>query len=152
MFTVVTQAQDTWAISVTQDLRLAFTDDDHGNTAPTLDVLAKIEYQTKQFKSGYVFFYPQAEFADLSGGYYKRYGLGFGYTFNTFSDLIDLSPSFNCGFINRWNNNSISAEFQLEGALKLSDKFSLVLLSTWTERTDIDRWRISGFAGVKYKL
>ncbi len=150
--------KEKWVLSIAQDLRLAFTDDDHGNTAPTLDVIGKLELHTKQYKEGYIFFYPQIEYANLAGGDYIRPALGFGWTFNKLSEWIDLSPSFNCGMINRWGDNKISAEFQLESSIKLTDRLRLMLLSSYTERRDLvtdnnsSIWRMNGFIGIKYKL
>jgi len=145
----VSAYSQTWSINIYQDVKLAFLEDDYGNKPYTADVVAKAELRGKQYKSGFIFLYPQLEIALLSGGDYLRAAAGAGFTFNEL-DWIDFSPSVNLGIIERWGHCYKGLEFQLETSVKISENFRISLLGTLTDRNDIDLWRANTYVGFKY--
>jgi len=150
MFAVATQAQDTWAVSVAQDFKLLVQDDDHGNTAPTLDIIVKLERQFLQREVGYLVFYTQAELADLDAGFYSRYAFGAGYSFNTLLKNFVVGFSYNYGWIRRFDDNFFGSEVQVEAAYRVYKGLSLVALCSYSDRIDIGTWRANAYFGLKY--
>jgi len=149
---LVTYAQDGFSVNVYQDMKLAIQNDDYGNEAYTMDILIKAEKQFMERDFGYIIFYPQLELADLSGGFYTRYSGGLGVTLSKITDNLDVTPSFNCGWINRWGQNYFSTEFQMEVSIEVIKNLRLAIMGTYTERSELDIWRYNNYFGVKYKF
>ena len=153
-------------ISAYQDLRLAVSGDDHGNDFGTLDLVLRSEWQARQTKLGYVFVYPQWEYADLAGGSYNRYAGGAGFTFNTWAEKIDFSPSVNWGMLGRFERTFFTWEFVGDLSFRISDRFRFSTMGSFTQRTDLDysqylneapfkkgsTWIFNFYFGLKYYL
>ena len=147
-------------ISVFQDVKLAFTEDVVGNKPFTLDILVL----PKLFNGGnrsdswdkQIFVYPYFEYADLSGGKYVRWAMGFGYEF-CITNKIGISPSFDYGIINRWGFATFSSNIMVQTHYQISNKFSVGLLFSKTRRTDLDiykegQWVDNFYFGITYKI
>jgi len=147
---LISYAQDGFSVNVYQDIKLAIQNDDYGNTAPTLDIILKGEKQFLQRDFGYIVIYPQIELADLAGGMYTRYSGGLGVTLNNITNNLDVTPSFNAGFINRWGDNYFSTEFELETSMEVIKNFRIAIMGTYTQRSELYLWRYSSFIGLKY--
>jgi len=145
MFAAATQAQDTFSVSVVQDVKLAFTEDNHGNIPYTMDLVIKLEKQWF-----YIVFYSQAELADLYGGFYQRYAIGVGYSFNTLLENLTLTGSYNYGLIRRFEQTFFGSEVQAEASFRIYKGLSLAALCSYTDRIEIGDWTPNAYFGLKY--
>ena len=159
LLTVVMTAQEKLSFNVYMDPTLLLIGDDHGNDPGTLDILLKLEMQGNQYQYGYIYVYPQFEYADLEGGQYMRWAAGIGYTFNTIFKRLEASPQVNFGALQRPIGTSFSWEFGADLTYKLTKRLKLSALLTYTQRQDLDfmwnlnnEWRINGYLGVKMIL
>ena len=150
-------AQERLGISVYQDVRMALTGDDYYE-AGTLDVLVKAKFQGIQKRLGYMFVAPEFEYSDLEG-IYKRYAVNAGFTFNTLgAPPVEISLSAGYGWIDRWGKSMFSFNAQGEVAYRINSRLKIVLLSQFTERSDLT-WRygdevirFSGFMGIEFSI
>ena len=156
LMSITFYAQERVAISVYQDVRMALTGDDYYE-AGTLDVLVKAKLQGIQKRLGYMFVAPEFEYSDLEG-IYKRYAVNAGFTFNTLGDPVEISLSAGYGWIDRWGKSMFSFNAQGEVAYRLNSRLKIVLLSQFTERSDLT-WRygdevirFSGFMGIEFSI
>jgi len=143
------KAQSNISFSVYQDLKLATLGDSRGNDAFTTDITAKIHLNGFQIFTeskfiGYVSLGPTLEYAQLIGGDYTRFGVELGYTF-TGGGAVTLQPIFNWGWIYRKTDLLGGDRFSINGfelglnfGIKLSDTLRFKMLSTITQRKDLD--------------
>ena len=146
-------AQEGLAFTVVQDLKLAFTEDDHGNEPFTLDAKFKFTMQGKQFPVGWLEISAIYEYAELATNY-KRYAVGIGFNFcylEVFKIPFSITPELNWGWIDR-GGTSHSAELSLELSVKLFKSLHFVVMPSLTNRTDLDTsiWRANLMVGIKY--
>ena len=143
--------QDNVSVSIHQDGRLFFVGDDKGNEAVTPNVLLRFNLKCKQDKIGYGFIFPEVEFADLQGGDYYRYSLNGGYTFNQITPNLEASLTGGYGLIHR--NGLAYRSFGCSGILSYKlGRFSPSLILQGVDRTDINKFGISGFFGLEYNF
>ena len=154
----ITQAQEVLSIGVYQDLRLAVSDDNHGNDAFTTDVLIRLKMQGNQEKHGYMLIYPEFEYADLSGGDYKRYSANVGYVFNKWFRNFEYSGSFGFGMLQRWNTSYLTWGLSGDIAYMLNKNVKLAIVGQGVKRRDLghryggEHLNWSGFVGVEVNL
>ena len=154
------KAQSDIRLSVHQDLRMLFIGDDRGNNMFTLDILSKLEIDVFKFRNSAVVMNLGAEYADLVGGNYKRFLIGFGYI-----KEFQFLPKFNFGvFINHGlmlrkigKFMSFSADFEVN--YPISKKLRASIIYQLIDRTDLSitfhtRQNIKGsiFTGLKIDL
>lgn len=140
------------APSITQDLKLAFTRDDYGNSPFTLNVRAKFHLPGNESKIGYTTVNITYEFADLQERSYNRYGVQAGYTFFTFAKGLEFTPLIGYGVLMRGRAAMQSWEFEGELVYWFSDHFGVMLAMYYTERPEWDVWRYSNHVGIKARL
>ncbi|MFK5981499.1 MAG: hypothetical protein QM499_01195 [Flavobacteriaceae bacterium] len=146
-----------------QDVKLAVTKDDAGNTPFTTDLV----FTAKMYNGGTrtynwtheIFVYPYLEYADLSGGTYLRYAMGLGYTFRLPLNLA-ISTSFDFGLINRPTKSvtTFSSNGIFEVSYKITPRLKVSALNTIAQRNDLDvmwggsHWTHSFYGGVTYLI
>ena len=145
----LSHCQDNVSISIYQDAKLAFVGDDKGNDAFTPNILTRVNFNCKQDKNGYGFVFPEFEYAALQGGEYFRYSLNGGYTFNQIIPKIEASLTGGIGMIHRNNVSGLSLGCSGVLSYKLG-RFSPSIMLQLTDRYDLNKWRTSGFIGIKY--
>ena len=138
-------------VSVNQDAKLMFMNDDYGNTPPTMDAVFKLGIDFNTSKNIFLTTYIQHEYANLSGGAYNRRALGIGVTVGVIRNFL-FTESVNQGAIYRFGDEYYSTEVQLDIAYRLYKGLYVSLLNTYTERSEIDVWRYNAYLGLKYKL
>jgi len=143
VFTLFSQNKVT--INISQDAKLLLVGDNHGNSAGTLDIAIRSEWQAKQGALGYIFIAPEIEIADLQETY-KRYSANVGYTFNlgrVFQkrelENIETTASIGYGVIDHYEGfQSWGANFQI--SYKVFKKVKVFLDLELTERRDLSLW------------
>jgi len=122
-----------------QDAKLAFQNDGHGNDPFTADVTILSKWYNGGLRpdhwSKQIFVYPSFEYADLNHSRYIRIALGVGYRFRIWK--IDLEPSIDYGFIDRWGGTTQSFNALVELTYRLTERINLGFLLGLTERTDL---------------
>lgn len=96
-------AQDNITVSLIQDVKLALYENEHDLQPFTANPTLKVRLNGKQFKSGYMTLGSFVEYADLSKkykGYFIRYGVEGGYSFNNLG-LFEIRALIGVGVINR---------------------------------------------------
>ena len=154
----ITQAQEVLSIGVYQDLRLAVSDDNHGNDSFTTDVLIRLKMQGNQEKYGYMIVYPEFELANLSGGKYKRYSANVGYVFNKWFKNFEYSGSLGFGMLQRWNASYLTWGLSGDIAYMLNKNVKLAVVGQGVKRRDLghrygcEHLKFSGFLGIEVNL
>lgn len=160
LITLTTHAQEAVSLSIHQDSRLAFTGDDHGNPAGTINLMVRLKMQGCQFKHGYLVIFPEFEYGDLETAY-KRYSANIGYTFNQTGILgnrLELSGFGGFGWIVRSNATAHSFGGSFEAAYRISYRTKLSFVGQLTHRRDLemlwgdDAYRYSAFFGIEVNL
>ena len=151
----VISAQNKVSISIHQDTRLMILGDNKGNDAGTINILTRFKMQGNQQRLGYMIVFPEFEYAEIDGKYY-RYSANIGYTFNNITN-IEASLSIGYGSINRYGKSMFSGSGSGELAYLLGN-VKLSLIGQLTERKDLKNlWgtneiRFSGFFGLEINL
>lgn len=151
-----------------QDAKLAILKDDNGNSPFTLDMLIRVELPGIQKRKYYFSLIAEFEYAELKGGYYRRFGGGVGWTFNKintnndFWEKIELSPSLTTSIIHRFGGSHLYV-FAIGGdiSFKLTDNLKLSLFTQILNREDLrsefgdsftESITPSGYIGLKYQF
>jgi hypothetical protein len=151
-------SQDNISIGLYQDFMLMVSDDEHGNTAPTLDAKFDVSLQGKQFKYYYFELRPQFEIASLSDGQYVSWQINGGWVLNKLIvNRLELGAYLTIGSIHRWKSSwatyglmgDISYNF---GRFKLSGLYQFIQRSDLKERYDTNGLQPNGYLGLKYNL
>lgn len=71
LFVSIAQAQEQVSFGLYQDIKLATSKDNHGNTPFTTDIIITSNWEGKQFKDYYFSIQPFYQFADLNGGKFQ---------------------------------------------------------------------------------
>ncbi|ARV05448.1 hypothetical protein BTO04_01510 [Polaribacter sp. SA4-10] len=159
MGSILCYSQNAIKVSFHQDLKLMAFGDNLGNRAGTIDIITRLEYESKEKKLGFFVFGLEYERALIAKGY-TRYGAIFGYTFNNqLSDpKLYLTPAIGIGNIARDDNNTLSFSGSLQLAYKLGNRIKLSSIVQFTERTDLEKMygkkeiRFSLFFGLEINL
>ena len=164
--TALSSAQNI-GIGVFQDAKLAFFEDDYGNTPYTADI--RIEFALHGFELwglGRTVIGGTYEYADLAGGKYQRWGAQGGFAFD-YVGPFKVTPMVGAGIINRMSDTQgyISLEASVDVEYFIIPKLSAGFKSTLTQRGDLwtkyqDRtgsyrpwdWRRNFYIGIKYYL
>lgn len=154
----VTYSQKRFNLSIHHDTKFLFIGDNLGNSAGTLDLIAKIEIPIKNFSNSYIIAYPSFEYVDLHSGSSRRYAIGSGYIQkNVFLNNLNLGALLDYGFINRLGNSTSSFGLSIEAFYKVTSWLSLSYIHQIIERSDlvilyneIYYIRPSSFAGFKF--
>lgn len=85
LISVKCHSQDKVTFGVTQDVRLALSDDNAGNKAYTPDIIFNMDWECAQFGNFYPALKMQYEYADLHGGTFTKYTVSGGITCNKIS-------------------------------------------------------------------
>jgi len=157
---VVSYSQSAIGISIYQDNKLAFLEDNHGNKPFTLDLTVKIKLQAEERNIGHWLVSPKFEFAELYGGKFYRYGSEVGYCFTNlpvpFTNIkYALTPYIGGGYIIRYGmGQGLSFETGLELTFKITDWLKLNSQVLWTERTDLPnhKFGFSAATGLQFDI
>jgi hypothetical protein len=140
---------------ITQDVKLAFLEDDHGNKPFTSDFRITMLWKGLQTDYGNLEVRTGFEYADLAPVKYTRYSAGIGYSFNWMSlPLTDykyaMAPFINYGVIVRKDNSAAPASFEFGFDLKfpVNDWLKIVCTQQWTDRNEIGK-RLNSFKSLK---
>lgn len=154
VFTIGIQAQtfgpkeidESISFIVTQDVKLATMEDDHGNKPFTADVRVTMLWKGFQTNTGNVEIRSSFEYADLSPVKYIRYAAGAGYSFNymtlPFTEYnYAVAPFVNYGIIVREGNSAAPGAFEFGFDLKfpVNDWLKIVSTQNWTDRNEIGK-------------
>jgi hypothetical protein len=140
------------AISLTQDPKLAFVEDDYGNKPYTADLRMKVMLTGNEMKTGYATVNIVYEYADLQERSLNRYGVQAGYTFYTFADGLEITPLVGYGVLMRGRAAMQSWEFEADVTWWFSDHFGVLWSALYTQRPEWDVWRYSNHVGIKARL
>jgi len=159
LFALTLSAQKKVSLAIYQDVKLATIGDiERGYDAFTPNFIIRAKMQGHQQKHGYMIVYPEFEYAQIKGDYY-RYSLNVGYTFNELIlDRLEASIQGGWGFIDRYDKNLFSGSVSGELAYKINDRLKVALLAQFTERKDLAYFwndktiRFSGFIGIEYNI
>ena len=159
LFCTIAKAQERVSISVYQDAKfLVAGDPERGYDPGTIDLVARFTMQGKQQDFGYMIVFPEFEYAEIEGTYYK-YSLNTGYVLNElFIKRTEIGASIGYGFIDRWGKSFFS--FGASGFInyKITDRIKGSLMLQFTERKDLawafgkNEIRTSGFVGLEINL
>lgn len=144
--TFTLSAQENLTVSIGQDVKLALYENDHDLQPFTANPTIKARLNGKQFTSGFMTLGAYFEYADLSKkyrGYYVRYGVEGGYTFNKLRLLnvnFELTPYIGLGIVNREFivKGNGTYHFGTEIALKLFKWLNLYSDLFMVKRSDLD--------------
>ena len=152
------KAQNRVSFVIAQDLKLAtLGDEKRGYDAFTPNVLFRFKMQGKQGEIGYLTIFPEFEYADIQGQYY-RYSANVGYSFNKIFDKWTYTPAIGWGSIDRYGKNVFSWSSSLEVSYSINDWLNIIAIGQLTERKDLlllwgeNAIRFSGFVGLEIKL
>jgi hypothetical protein len=146
-----------FAISATQDAKLAFCKDESGNIPFTLDLTAKMEWRFYSDKLGFLSLILMYEKANLYGGDYMAYGVYGGYTFDEwlyipakksfgrdwdleitpYLGLSDIKRKFTENTTTGWQSFNTSLNLGVDFTIKIYDDFGIVFDLKWNSRTDL---------------
>lgn len=129
-------------IQFTQDGKLAVMKDAHGNSPITWDFHTKLTLEGAERAIGHSRYGISTEYADLKGGVMKRFGGEAGYEFTNlpvpFTAIkYSLAPMVGWGQVYRFDERYDSFEFTVEVAFMLTKNLDLIILNTYTERSDV---------------
>lgn len=146
-------------VNVSQDAKLLFVGDDHGNPAGTPDFQISSEWRGHERNGYYIFVRPEFEYARLSEVDFRRYSGNVGITFTELTPLFHYTTSIGYGFVDFYGSRfSWGANFQI--SYEVTDGFEIFLDWQIIEREDLlfwkstkeilgTAWRGSGLFGVK---
>lgn len=161
LLAIAANAQEKITVNITQDAKLLFAGDYRGNSAGTIDVAIRSEWQGVEQRNGFAIVAPEFEYADLKGGIYRRYSANAGYTF-TWIDNVHFTATGGWGFID-YNGGYTSFGANLQTAIKVLPGVYFLLDLETTERKDLLQWsstevilgtafRVSGKFGLRIEL
>lgn len=105
LFVSIAQAQEQVSFGIYQDLKLATSKDNHGNTPFTTDLIFNVNLEGNQFEYYYFTVQAQYEHANLNTGYLRRYNINALWNFNKLI-IDDLNAGIGVG-IGMLHRNSI---------------------------------------------
>lgn len=160
--TTVSVSQKAITLNINQDAKLLIAGDNKNNKAGTLDLTISTEWQGIQSQSGYVIVRPEFEYANLTGGIYRRYSANVGYSFNQWLDNVTLTATLGHGILSH-NGSYLSIGNNLQVSYKLSKTLDFYLDLETVERKDLKKydsekqilgtaWRTSGKIGIKITI
>ncbi len=131
-----------FSLGVSQDVRLATSKDDHGNSPFTLDGIISLDLNGKQWGQFVPALRLQYEYADLSGGAFSKYDIGAAITWNQIKGIPKLEMGLSAGYgviarniPNTGDTGSVSFSgdiaYMLFGPVGLYSKFTMM------DRSDI---------------
>ena len=139
LFTLSVFSQEKIRVGLFQDGSLLVSDDTHGNTAPTIDMILSIDLQGKQFSSYYFSIRPQFEFADLYSGKFYRYSVISMWNFNTLDvDGVEFGIGTGIGMIHKNGGASMSYSFVAELAYPFAEDWRVGLRNEWVHRSELE--------------
>lgn len=152
-------AQNGIEVGIWQDPKLAFFEDSTGSYQPfTLDILTKVSLQGRQQDAGFFSLSALFEYADLEG-IYKRYGVDLGFTFTeSISGKLEVTPSINWGFLDRWGRNFMVFGADLEITYDILEGVKFSYLAQLVHRKDLlwaygdNKIGFSNFLGLTFKV
>ena len=139
------QAQNAVGIAIYQDAKLAFFEDNYGNTPFTLDISGKLKLQSSNVVVSVKF-----EYADLTDDYY-RYGAELGYCF--YHKGFGVMPFG--GYGKSWRTDDYtrtSWEFGGEVTFKILPNVKLAYQMVWTQRPELGVLRFNHNAGLQFDI
>lgn len=158
LFFNISNAQEKISLALYQDAKLMITGDGKSYDSGTLDVVLRLEMAGKQQKYGYMIVFPEFEYSEIKGKYY-RYSANVGYIFNKLIlNNFEAGVSGGWGSIDRYGKNFFSFGFSGEISYKITDNLKVSIMAQGTERKDLGwlwgetKLRLSGFIGVKANL
>lgn len=150
-------AQDAITFSIYQDAKLAVIGDNKDNDPFTFNMIIKSKWQGYENRNGgFMEVVLSNEYADLKGGYYNRYSGGVAYNQTILNEKFIVNGGANYGVITRKDGGATqSIEFTNELIYKLSNTFNILILNSYTQRTDLNRkdmFRYNMYIGIEYRI
>ena len=112
-------------------------DDSNGIKKGTIDASFRFIMEGNQQKYGYIIAFPEFTYRNTDGNL-KSYTANVGYTFN---ELIiprsEIGVTIGYGWIDHYGMTTFSFTSSQSYGLKITDKFKLVLISEFRDRTDL---------------
>ncbi len=146
-------SQESISFSLLQDVKLGLgMDSEHGNTGFTPDVIINMNWEGKQFEYYYFSIQSFYEHAELSSGYFKRYGVNGIWNLNRLIvDKLEIGIGVGLGMINRPNAAGLGS---YSGAIDISypiyKNLSVIVKNEYVRRPLLDAFRYNLSAGLKY--
>jgi hypothetical protein len=156
--------QSVIGLAVYQDPKLAFFEDDYGNTPFTLDISGKFKFQAEERQLGFWSLNGKYRYAELyydettndATGYLTRYGIELQYYFNLNTNQFHFVPTIGYGWMRRSNTMWMrSWEFGGEISYRIGNSpFKLLLEGIYMERPDLPNlgFRFNGSVGLQFDL
>ena len=150
-------AQDGLSISVLHDVKLGLgLDKEHGNDKPTLDYIIVFNMDGKQFEWYYFSVQTYYEHAELSSGYFKRYGFNTTWTLNELIvPKLKLGFGMGLGAIHRHlSGGMLTYSGVLEVSYPILKNIDLISRNEWVRRPDLITPKLAYnlSIGIKYKF
>ncbi len=136
---------------VVQDAKLAFVGDDKGNDPFTPNLIVRMSLDGYDKPTGFSSVISEYEYADLAGGEYHRWSMGYGHNVNL--NRFTLTGSAQFGFIAR-PGATMTGVFTGDLAYYVTDHWAIVGSTQGTIRTDLKNspFRFSNFIGFRWKF
>jgi len=138
MMSSLTFSQGNYYVNVVQDVKLALIDDLHGNHAFTPDLVLEVELQDTARHNYYFSALFLAEYANLAGGEYYRYGFGLQTGFFGFDDRMEIGISPNFSNIYRFEKNNFALGVDFNFKWKLTKDIKFISKVQVLQRSDLE--------------
>ena len=149
------------SVNVFQDAKLLVSNDDYGNTAPTLDMIFELEMRGKQYDSHYFAMKAVYEYADLQSSF-ERYSVHCGWVFNKWFKRWEYGVWIGVGAIHRGKElrlgghitGSLMGEigYLIGDKLRVGAKYELLYRSDLKALYDSDPIKPNFSLGIKYQI
>lgn len=139
LFTLTLYSQENIRVGLFQDGSLLVSDDTHGNTSPTIDMMLSFDLQGKQFSSYYFSMRTQMEFADLYSGKFYRYSVIPMWNFNGLDvDGVEVGIGGGIGMIHKNGGASMSYSIVAELSYPFAEDWRVGLRNEWVHRSELE--------------
>lgn len=155
LFSLSIYSQEHKRAGVFQDGKLLVSDDEHNNTAPTLDLTLSFDLQGKQFEYYYFSIRSQIQYADLWSGALYRYSVIPMWNFNKMIiNELEVGVGVGFGMIHKNGGSSSSYSFVGEITYPLAEDWRFGIRNEWVRRSELEtpvlRYNLS--FGVLYEI
>ena len=147
-------AQDKISFGVFQDARLLISDDDYGNTAPTLDLIFNMDWEGKQFTYYYFSIKSQYEQANLQGTTFRRYTINTMWNLNRlFIPKLEAHLGVGIGMIHRKPLSAFTYSATSELTYPLFKRIRIALKYEYVRRNDLEtpQFKHNGAVGIQWE-
>lgn len=154
---LISYSQDGISFSVLQDVKLGLgLDKAHKNTSPTLDIIANLNLEGKQYDYYYFAIQLQYEHANLHDGRFTRYSVHGIWTLEPkLINKLKMGFGLGLGIINReddYGRGSYSGTIEL--SYPITKNLFIVQKNEWVRRSELPTPKLvyNNSLGLKYKI